>query len=121
MRAANTALIFMKVHEYFVYITASITISTLYTGVTNNLSQRITEHFLNKGEAKSFAGKYHCYNLLYYEIFQYVEDAIRREKQIKGYSRKKKMELIKTVNPELKFINSEIFDVWSPKNPQYRS
>ncbi|MBL7891167.1 MAG: GIY-YIG nuclease family protein [Bacteroidia bacterium] len=111
----------MKVHEYFVYITANVIMSTNYTGVTNNITQRITEHYLNRGNAKSFAGKYHCYNLLYYEVFQYVEDAIRREKQIKGYSRKKKMELIKTVNPELKFINSEIFDVWPPKDPQLRS
>jgi putative endonuclease len=75
----------MRIHEYFVYITTNQTSSTLYTGVTNNITQRITEHYINKGTSKSFAGKYHCYHLLYYEIFQYVEDAIRREKQIKGY------------------------------------
>ena len=110
MRAENSALIVMKVHEYFVYITANSTVSTIYTGITNSISRRITEHYLNRGKAKSFAGKYHCYNLLYYEIFQYVEDAIRREKQIKGYARLKKMNLIKIVNPKLKFINSELFD-----------
>ena len=104
----------MKIHEYFVYITSSETISTLYIGVTNNLSRRITEHYLNRGKPKTFAGKYYCNNLLYYEVYQYIEDAIRREKQIKGYSRKKKIDLVKLVNPELRFINTDIISVWPP-------
>ena len=102
------------------YITTNKTQSTLYTGVTNNLSQRIIEHYINRGTPKSFAGKYHCYNLLYFEIFQYVEDAIRREKQIKGYSRQKKLELIKNENPKFIFQNADVLGCWPPKENQQK-
>src|SRR4051812_47354151 len=105
----------MRIHEYFVYITANTTTSTLYVGVTNSLINRITQHYNNRGLSETFAGRFHCYNLLHYEIFQYVKDAIRREKQIKAFSRKKKFDLIKKKNPELRFLNSDVFNQWPPK------
>ena len=53
----------------------------LYTGVTNNLPQRILEHFLKRGTSNTFAGRFHCYNLVYYEEYNNVKDAIAREKE----------------------------------------
>lgn len=89
--------------------------SVLYTGVTNNLSERITEHYFNRGNTETFTGKYHCYCLVYFEWYQYVRDAIGREKQIKGWTRKKKNELIKEENPEWKFLNKDVCEEWPPK------
>ena len=57
---------------------------------------------------KSFAGKYNCYHLIYFERFQYIEHAIEREKEIKGWIRKKKEKLINDFNPNWRFLNSEI-------------
>ena len=89
--------------------------TVLYTGVTNNLSQRLTEHWMNRGNPKSFAGKYYCYNLIYFEEFPYVYNAIAREKEIKGWRRQKKLDLIKTMNPDWTFLNPSICDGWPPK------
>ena len=69
-----------KQHHYYVYIVTNPERTVLYTGVTNNLSQRLTEHWANKGQPKTFAGKYYCYNLIYYEYFTYINNAIAREK-----------------------------------------
>lgn len=76
--------------------------------MTNDLPSRILEHGLNAGKPETFAGRYKCYFLLWYEEYKYVADAIRREKQIKKWSRKKKLDLIKRTNPELKFLNEEL-------------
>lgn len=57
------------------------------------------EHYFNKALPKTFAGKYYCSNLIYYEEFRYVKDAIAREKELKGWRRSKKEALIKTKNP----------------------
>ena len=100
--------------KYFIYITTNQNCTSLYVGVTNNLEQRIIEHYLNKGNQSSFTGKYYCYFLVYYESHQYINDAIAREKQIKGWSRKKKEQLIESFNPEWKFLNFEIFQKWPP-------
>jgi len=96
-------------HNYFVYITTNPTKTVLYIGVTNELKKRMFEHQEDKGTLKSFAGKYYCYNLIYYERFQQIEHAIEREKQLKKWSRKKKEQLIETVNPNWIFLNDEIF------------
>ncbi len=103
----------MRHHEYFVYIVTNNTKTTLYIGVTNSLEQRLTEHYLNKGTKRSFAGKYNCFYLLYFESFQFVFDAIDREKKIKGWTRKKKEELINSENSEWKFLNDSIMK-WPP-------
>ncbi|HYG40726.1 MAG TPA: GIY-YIG nuclease family protein [Cytophagales bacterium] len=91
---------------YFVYITTNPGKTVLYTGVTNNLSLRIQQHHANKGNKTTFAGKYFCYKLIYYEIFSAIKEAIEREKEIKGLTRKEKEALIKATNPRLNFINA---------------
>ncbi len=104
----------MKVHNYYVYILTNPAKTTLYIGVTNNLQQRLYEHYMNRGDERSYAGKYHCYNLLYYEQYKYIDKAIAREKELKGWVRNRKLELIKTENPELKFLNEQVCTHWPP-------
>ena len=87
----------MNSKNYFIYIATNKTNTVLYTGVTNNLVKRIYQH-KNK-IVSSFSSKYNIIKLVYYEVFQNVNDAIKREKQIKSGSRKKKLELIKKFNP----------------------
>jgi putative endonuclease len=94
----------MKDHQYFVYITTNPQKSVLYIGVTNDLSIRIQQHFENKGKPETFAGKNHRYKLLYFEEYSYIEEAIAREKQLKGITRKKKEALIATQNPAWNFL-----------------
>lgn len=93
-------------HNYYVYITTNKDRNVLYTGVTNDLKRRMFEH-QHKG-ADSFTERYNAVNLIFWELFPNVETAIAREKQIKGWSRKKKMDLITGFNPEWKFLNNEI-------------
>ena len=96
-------------HNYYVYIITNPEKTVLYTGVTNDLFRRLAEHYQDSiTERKTFSGKYNCYNLLYYEHFEYINQAIYREKEIKGWRRSKKMDLISELNPKWKFINSEI-------------
>ena len=89
--------------------------TSLYIGVTSNLEQRIIEHYLNKGNQSTFTGKYHCYYLVYYETFQYINLAIEREKELKKWSRIKKVNLIRTINPKFEFLNKELFGKWPPE------
>ncbi len=99
----------MKQHNYYVYITTNPKRTVLYTGVTNDLVRRMAEHFENNEKYKSsFAGKYFCYNLIYYEQYPDVRVAIAREKQIKGWTRAKKEALINESNLGWKFLNKEI-------------
>ena len=83
----------------------------MYIGVTNNLVTRLHQHYENRGERQSFAGKYFCYNLIYWERFQYIEHAIEREKELKNWSRVKKEALINSTNPEWRFLNEEVREV----------
>ena len=83
--------------EYYVYILTNKS-KTLYTGVTNNLTRRMYEH-KNK-LVEGFTKKYNLTKLVYYELFNNINDAIRREKQIKGLLRKKKIALIEMINPK---------------------
>ncbi len=94
----------MKVYSYFVYITTNPGKTVLYVGVTNDLAIRMNQHFENRGNVETFAGKYYCYNLVYWEPFQRIQEAIAREKEIKGWPRKKKEELIATTNPKKVFL-----------------
>jgi len=96
-------------HTYYVYILTNIHRQVLYIGVTNDLARRIFEHEEDgKGSKKTYVGKYNCTKLLYWESYQYVNNAIAREKELKGWKREKKYAVIKTMNPELKFLNDEI-------------
>lgn len=100
---------------YYVYITTNLKKNVLYVGVTNNINQRIIEHYLDSGNKATFAGKYNLYRLVYYEQFKYVNDAIARETEIKGWSRAKKNTLISADNPEWRFYNETIFEQWPPR------
>jgi putative endonuclease len=86
-------------HNYYVYIVSDNTRSTLYIGVTNDLERRIYEH--RNPDKASFTQQYHCVHLVYYEQFPDVHAALAREKQLKGWTRKKKDALIATMNPHL--------------------
>ena len=72
----------------------------LYTGVTNDLLRRVREH--KSEQIEGFTKRYKCHNLLYYEEYWDVRDAIAREKQLKRWRRDRKEELIRTINPERK-------------------
>lgn len=112
----------MKVSQEnpYVYIITNQRRTVLYVGVTNDLTQRLIEHFLNDGKPNTFAGKYHCYFLLYYEEFKYINEAIAREKQIKKWSWNKKPQLIESMNPKWQSLNGELFDQWPPRNMFHR-
>ena len=88
---------------YYTYITTNSTKNVLYVGITNNLKRRIGEHTADRGKWATFAGRYYCHRLIYYETYNRVIDAIRREKEIKDRSRMQKFNLIKEKNPELAF------------------
>lgn len=105
----------MNSRKFYVYVVTNSNNTVLYTGVTNNLKERIIEHYTGKETSKSFTSKYHCYNLLFYEAFEYINNAIAREKEIKGWVRKRKLELIRSFNPKFKFLNEELFGEWPPK------
>jgi putative endonuclease len=85
-------------NQYYVYIMTNAHHTVLYTGVTNNLARRVYEH--KNGLGSSFDKKYNVQLLVYYEIGNDVRAAIAREKQIKGGSRKKKIDLINNMNPQ---------------------
>ena len=91
-------------HSYYVYILTNKAKTVLYTGVTNNLKIRLQQHkqFLNPN---SITAKYNVHYLLYFEKFTWIQLAIAREKEIKGWKKDKKITLIKTLNPELNFLN----------------
>lgn len=104
----------MSPHTYYVYILTNQLKTVLYTGVTNDLEQRLIEHWMNRGKQDSFTGKYHAYYLLLYESYSYINDAIAREKEIKNWRRSLKIELINRFNPGWKFLNGELFGRWPP-------
>jgi len=81
--------------RYSVYIMASRSL-TLYTGVTGDVYHRVLQH--KAGEIDGFTKRYHINRLVYYETFKYVNNAIAREKQIKAWTRAKRLALIKTRN-----------------------
>jgi putative endonuclease len=90
-----------------VYIMTNKNNTTLYVGVTADLKRRVYEH-KNNLYSSSFTCKYQLHKLVYYEVFDRIEDAIKREKQIKSDSRKKKLEIISKHNKEWKDLYDEI-------------
>jgi putative endonuclease len=94
-------------HTYYIYIITNKAKTVFYTGVTNHLKIRLKQHSdnINLGN-KTFASSYNVQFLLYFEKFTWVKEAIAREKEIKGWRREKKLDLIKTINPDLDFLNS---------------
>ena len=83
----------------FTYITTNDNHTVLYTGATSTLKDRIDRH-RNKKYKKAFTGRYNVYKLVWFQEFEWVGDALAREKQIKAGSRKKKIALIEAINPE---------------------
>jgi putative endonuclease len=104
-----------KEHNYYVYILTNYKKKTLYVGMTNNLVQRLREHYERRGNPKSFTGKYYCYYLIWFEWHKYVNNAIAREKEIKLLKREKKEELINSYNPDWTFLNIEFCGQWPPQ------
>jgi len=91
---------------YYVYLLASRT-STLYTGVTGNLEGRVRQH--KEHQVPGFTSRYGVTRLVHYEEYQYVWDALAREKQIKAWRRSKKVALVESHNPEWKDLAADWF------------
>ncbi|MFC5195904.1 GIY-YIG nuclease family protein [Bizionia hallyeonensis] len=94
-------------HTYYVYIITNPYRTTYYIGMTNNLGERLKQHKENitKG-IKSFAAKYNLQHLVYYEKFSWVQNAIAREKELKGWRREKKLDLIHSFNGDFEFLEN---------------
>lgn len=88
---------------YYIYILTNYNNKVLYTGITNNLCRRTYEHKLEVND--SFSRKYKTHKLVYYEEYNHPQEAIAREKQIKGFLRVKKIALIEEMNPEWKDLS----------------
>ena len=91
--------------DYYVYILTNFHRTVLYIGITNDLKRRVKQHQAKKN--KGFTSEYNVDILVYYEKYQDIKNAIRREKQLKGWNREKKDALIATKNPELKDLMRE--------------
>ena len=89
--------------NYYVYILTNWSGKVMYIGVTNNLERRLYEH--RNGLVEGFTARYNVHKLVYYEHTQNVYAAISREKQLKGWTRAKKNELVETMNPEWKDLS----------------
>lgn len=95
-------------HTYYVYIITNPYRTTYYIGVTNNLEVRLQQHKDNiKNGKKTFAAKYNLQHLVYYETFTWVQNAIAREKELKGWRREKKLHLIRAFNENFEFLEAQ--------------
>ena len=92
--------------QYFIYIMTNTHDTVLYTGVTSDLANRVLQH--KSGVGGIFTRKYNIHKLVYYEMGNDIYAAVAREKQIKGGSRQKKIDLINRSNPEWKDLFEEI-------------
>lgn len=95
----------MSYGNYYVYILMNTHNTVNYVGVTNDLARRISEH--KQKLIKGFTSAYNINKLVYHECFTNINDAIRREKEIKSWRREKKFDLIKITNPSFKDISIE--------------
>jgi putative endonuclease len=102
----------MTTKSYFVYMVASRS-RTLYIGFTNNLEERIYEH--RDGLIEGFTKQYQCNRLVWFEVFRDVNAAIEREKQLKGWVRRKKIALLEKENPTWE----DLSESWGKSIPQY--
>ena len=96
-------------NTYYVYILASKRNGTLYIGVTNNLERGLYEHKNNLAEG--FTSRYNVHNLIYYESANDINAALQREKQLKRWTRKWKIDLIEKENPDWCDLSSDWFPV----------
>jgi len=97
----------MNSREYYVYIMTSPHNTAIYVGVTNDLLRRVIEH--KQKVTKGFTEKYNISKLVYYEEYEYIQDALDREKQLKGWLRTRKDKLIESINPGWKDLTEELY------------
>jgi len=95
-------------HQYYIYILASQKNGTLYIGVTNDIKRRVLEHKekINEG----FSSRYNINRLVYFESFQYINDAILREKRLKKWNRQWKINLIEEENKEWNDLSEDWYN-----------
>ena len=91
---------------YYIYFITNANRTVLYLGLTNDLQRKMQAHFDARGNPKSFAGKYNCHYLIYFEEYGEITAAIAREEQLKRWNRKKKEWLIGLKNPEWTFLET---------------
>ena len=96
----------MHEYKFYVYIMTNRKNGTLYTGVTNDIVRRVYEH-KRKIFPDSFTARYNCDKLVYYEEFQYINNALEREKKLKAGSRDHKIKLINSINPDWIDLSNE--------------
>jgi putative endonuclease len=101
---------------FYTYMVTNWFKTTLYTGMTNNLAERLVGHYI--GKEGSFTSQYQTYYLVWHEETKYVLNAIAREKEIKHYTRAQKEALIKEFNPEWRFLNEDVLGNWPPTEEQ---
>ena len=102
--------------QYFVYIVTNFGQTVLYTGVTNSLERRVWQH--KNGSFAGFTKRYKCNRLIYFEIYGEIVQAIAREKEVKGWTRAKKLTLIAATNPEWKDLAADWYRESSPPNSE---
>lgn len=93
------------IKEYHIYLITNKNNTVLYCGVTSNLLKRIIQH--KTKTHKGFSARYNLDKLVYFELYSHIDEAIIREKQIKGGSRQKKIDLINSINPTWKDLFEE--------------
>lgn len=96
------------IHQYYVYILSSKKNGTLYVGVTNDLEARVLQHKQKTNEG--FTSKYGVMLLVHFETFQYINDAIKREKQLKKWNPQWKINLIEEGNKDWKDLSEDWYD-----------
>jgi putative endonuclease len=97
-----------RVHEYYVYMMTNRSHTTLYTGMTNDLVRRVHEH--KHRSVSGFTSRYNIDRLLHFESYRYVDQAIAREKEIKGWRREKKVALIREHNPDWRDLTGLVLE-----------
>ena len=89
----------------YTYIMSNKNRTTFYIGVTANLQERVAGH--KEGIGSKFTSRYKCFYLVYFEQFLHIEEAIKREKQLKNWHRQWKIDLIHSLNPEMKDLSED--------------
>ena len=92
--------------QYYVYILSNATKTVIYTGVTNDLVRRVWQH-REHIDPDSFTARFDVNRLVFYEVYEDVQAAIAREKQIKSWNRKRKNKLIENMNPQWRDLSEE--------------
>ena len=99
-------------YSFYVYILTNKNKTTFYIGVTNNLAKRLQQHKESTAnKASNFVGRYQLQHLIYYEKYTWIQNAIAREKELKGWRREKKLALIKRMNESMDFLENDFLNI----------